>query len=50
MLIDTQFGVALPLIIFGAVAVSSGFISFFLPETKDVSLPQLVEDAVTLNR
>lgn len=50
VLIDTQYGVALPLVIFGAFAVSSGVLSFFLPETHNTKLTESIEDAEELKR
>ena len=50
VLLDTKFGVSLPLMIFGAFGLSAGVLSFFLPETSNISLPQTVEDAEKIKR
>ena len=50
VLLDTKFGVSLPLIIFGAFGFSAGILSFFLPETSNISLPQTVEEAEKIKR
>ncbi|XP_052092918.1 solute carrier family 22 member 3-like isoform X2 [Mytilus californianus] len=50
LLLDTKFGRALPIIIFGAVGLTAGILCVFLPETKDTILPDTVEDAAKLGR
>nr|KAG5711199.1 hypothetical protein BaRGS_004843 [Batillaria attramentaria] len=42
-----QFGKALPLIIFGAFAVTAGGLSLILPETLNRKLPDTIEDAAS---
>ncbi|XP_063424896.1 organic cation transporter protein-like isoform X2 [Mytilus trossulus] len=47
---STQFGKALPLIIFGAVGLVAGLLAAFaLPETVKTLLPESIKDAKTLN-
>ncbi|VDI73517.1 MFS transporter, putative metabolite transport protein [Mytilus galloprovincialis] len=46
--LETDFGSALPLIIFGSVGLIAGMISLILPETTAKSLPETVNDAATL--
>nr|KAG5711197.1 hypothetical protein BaRGS_004841 [Batillaria attramentaria] len=45
-----QFSKALPLIIFGAFAVTAGGLSLILPETLNRKLPDTIEDAVNFGR
>ncbi|VDI41270.1 Hypothetical predicted protein [Mytilus galloprovincialis] len=47
--LETDFGSALPLIIFGSVGLIAGITSLILPETTAKSLPETVEDADTLD-
>ena len=41
----SQFGKALPLIIFGSASVVAGLLALYLPETMATGLPETVEDA-----
>ncbi|VDI05259.1 Hypothetical predicted protein [Mytilus galloprovincialis] len=50
LLLDTKFGRALPIIIFGAVVFTAGILCIFLPETKGAILPDTIKDAVKLGR
>lgn len=47
--IKTEFGSALPLIIFGSVGLVAGLASLILPETTSKSLPETVHDAERLD-
>lgn len=40
----------LPYIIFGSVSLFAGFLTVLLPETKGISLPVTVQEAVDLER
>ena len=40
---------SIPLIIFGAVTLLGGILSFILPETRGVKLPDTIEDAETFS-
>lgn len=42
--IDSDVGKATPLIVFGVTALVAGIIALKLPETKDMSLPETIED------
>ncbi|CAG2197312.1 OCTN [Mytilus edulis] len=50
VLVDTKFGVALPLVIFGAFGICAGLLSFALPETKNMPLPQSIQEAENISR
>ncbi|XP_027292821.1 solute carrier family 22 member 1 [Cricetulus griseus] len=41
---------ALPLILFGVLGLTAGAMTFLLPETKGVALPETIEDAENLRR
>ncbi|KAJ8307493.1 hypothetical protein KUTeg_015577 [Tegillarca granosa] len=47
-LIDTQFGRALPVIVFGCVMILCGLLSLLLPETMNRKLPENVQQAIEL--
>ena len=47
---EGDFGTALPLIIFGGLAVVAGVLSLFLPETKGTVLPETIADAEQFGR
>lgn len=49
-MVDTKFGVALPLVIFGAFGICAGLLSFALPETKNMPLPQSIQEAENISR
>ncbi|GFR96365.1 organic cation transporter protein [Elysia marginata] len=38
-------GIALPLLIFGALSITAGLLVLFLPETRNTDLPETLEDA-----
>ena len=40
----------LPLIIYGTVALTGGFLTLFLPETLDKTLPETIEDGENFGR
>ncbi|CAC5389096.1 SLC22A4_5 [Mytilus coruscus] len=46
VLINTKFGTALPLIIFGSVGTFAGILSLLLPETRNTELPKTFEEAL----
>ncbi|XP_071153913.1 organic cation transporter-like protein [Mytilus edulis] len=46
VLVDTRFGQALPLIIFGSVGTLAGLLAIFLPETGKTKLPDTVQEAI----
>ena len=50
MLIDSKFGVALPLIIVGSVGTAAGLLSLLLPETRNIELPDTIDDALHIER
>ena len=41
---QADLGKFIPIILFGAVAISAGLLSLLLPETKGRNLPQTVEE------
>ena len=45
-----DWGVALPLLIFGGLSVVAGLLVLFLPETSNTILPDTVEDAKNFGR
>lgn len=45
-MVDTRFGQALPLIIFGSVGTLAGLLAIFLPETGNTKLPDTVQEAI----
>ncbi|XP_069102161.1 organic cation transporter protein-like isoform X2 [Argopecten irradians] len=47
LLVDSMFGKALPLIIFGCLGLSAGLISLVLPETLNASLPDTIHDIMS---
>ena len=47
--IPTKAGIALPLIIFGAVGLVAGLLALILPETTNILLPQSVGDAKAID-
>ena len=50
VLLDTRFGVALPLIIFGIIGTITAIFNVFLPETRDTKLPDIIEDVTESDR
>ncbi|XP_033739346.1 solute carrier family 22 member 15-like [Pecten maximus] len=47
ILVDSMFGKALPLIIFGCLGLSAGMVSLVLPETLNASLPDTIHDIMS---
>merc|ERR1719394_938270 len=45
IVVDGKIGKILPLVIFGAIAIFSGVMSLFLPETNGLPLPATIEEA-----
>ena len=45
-----NWGVALPLLIFGGLSVTAGLLVLLLPETSNTVLPDSVEDARKFGR
>ena len=45
-----DWGVVLPLLIFGGLSVAAGLLVLFLPETSHAILPDTVEDAKNFGR
>ena len=46
----SQIWVPIPMFIYGILALSAGFASIFLPETKGLPLPQTIEEAIQVGR
>ncbi|KAJ8314949.1 LOW QUALITY PROTEIN: hypothetical protein KUTeg_007099 [Tegillarca granosa] len=49
-IVHTEFGLALPLIIFGCIALTVGIASLIIPETLNTKLPETIEDALQMKR
>lgn len=49
-IVDTDFGLALPLIIFGCIALTVGIASLIIPETLNTKLPETIEDAIQMKK
>ncbi|XP_021364575.1 organic cation transporter protein-like isoform X2 [Mizuhopecten yessoensis] len=47
LLVDSMFGKALPLIIFGCLGLSAGLVSLVLPETLNATLPDTINDILS---
>ncbi|XP_071136949.1 organic cation transporter protein-like [Mytilus edulis] len=50
LLIESSFGKALPLLVFGSMMLGSGFMALTLPETMNKKMPETIEDALALKR
>lgn len=49
-MIESSFGKALPLLVFGSMMLGSGFMALTLPETMNKKMPETIEDALALKR
>lgn len=49
-IMDTKFDMALPLVIFGSVGTAAGIVALWLPETRNIKLPQTLHDALNIDR
>lgn len=49
-LIESRFGIALPLIILGGTAIVAGTLSMFLPDSTNILLPESIQDAEDISR
>ena len=49
-IMDTKVDMALPLIIFGSVGTAAGIVALWLPETRNIKLPQTLHDALNIDR
>lgn len=50
VLLESGYGVALPLIIFGSVGTIAGLLSLLLPETRNIELPETFKEALHINK
>ena len=49
-LVDSRFGKALPMLVFGVLALAAGLLDLLLPETLHKHLPETIEDADKFGR